>query len=43
MVTGNNTKASARKGKTGNENQEVKLAGENSESNNNDEGKKSIN
>ena len=43
MVTGNNTKASARKGKTGNENQEVKSAGENSESNNNDEGKKSIN
>lgn len=42
MVTGNNTKASARKGKTGNENQEVNSAGENSESNNN-EGKKSIN
>ena len=41
--TGSNTNPPKRKGKTGNENQEVKSAGENSESNNNDEGKKSIN
>ena len=41
--TGSNTNPPKRKGKTGNENQEVKSAGENSESNNNNEGKKSIN